>query len=177
MLITDFATLTHTDQTRPETNPRRSAYPIQGHRRHRRLRRPRRARDQDLQRSRHRHPRRHHHRQAQRHPRAPWLLGHQPGSPAQLAHEREREMRQRHGPSMSSSLRNSTFGDGGWMLIRSPSSFLHPEVPASSRRRPSNVCCSSRVWRTHTLLRPGRPRRSKTRSRLRSSLSATPTGS
>lgn len=54
------------DQARPEANSRRSTYPIQGHRRHWRLRRPRRSRHQDLQRSRHCHPRRHHHCQAER---------------------------------------------------------------------------------------------------------------
>ena len=36
------------DQARPEANPRRSTHPIQGHRRHWRLRRPRGTRHQDL---------------------------------------------------------------------------------------------------------------------------------
>lgn len=66
------------DQTRPETNPCWTAYSFQGHRCHRRLRRPRWSRHQDLQRSRNRHPRRHHHRQALCPAHPTRLLGCQP---------------------------------------------------------------------------------------------------
>ena len=64
-----------TDQARTEANPCRSANPVQGHRRHRRLGRPRWSRHQDLQGSSHRHPRRHHNRQAERPADSKRILG------------------------------------------------------------------------------------------------------
>ena len=63
------------DQARAEANSRRSTYPIQGHRRHWRLRRPCWSRHQDVQGSSHCHPRRHHHCQAERPADSKRLLG------------------------------------------------------------------------------------------------------
>lgn len=55
----------------------RTAHPLQGLRRHRRLQRSRRTRSQVLQGSRHRHPWCHHRRQNLRHPRPQRILGQQ----------------------------------------------------------------------------------------------------
>ena len=87
------------DQARPEADSRRSAYSIQGHRRHRRLGGPRRPRHQDVQGSRHCNPRRHHHRQAERHSHSSRILGQQSRRAALSANEAERQVRQRHCPS------------------------------------------------------------------------------
>jgi len=63
------------DQARTEADPRWSTHSLQGYRRHWRLRRACRPRDQDLQRSRNCDPRRHHHREAERSSHTPRLLG------------------------------------------------------------------------------------------------------
>lgn len=67
-----------TDQARAKADPRRTAYPFQGHCRHWRQRRPRRSRHQDKQGGRHGHSRSHHHRKALRRPHPSRLLGYQP---------------------------------------------------------------------------------------------------
>jgi len=77
------------DQARTETNPRRATHSLQGYRRHWRLRRARWPRDQDLQRSRDRHPRRHHHREAERAAYTSRVLGCSLGRAAQSADEGE----------------------------------------------------------------------------------------
>jgi hypothetical protein len=65
------------DQASPEADPCRSANPIQGHCRHRRLGGSRRPWHQDVEGSGHSNPRRHHHRQAERHSHSAGLLGQQ----------------------------------------------------------------------------------------------------
>ena len=68
-----------TDQARSKADSCRSANAVQGHCRHRGLRRTRWTGNQDVQGSRNGHPSCHHHRQAQRTANSTWILGHELG--------------------------------------------------------------------------------------------------
>ena len=84
------------DQTRAKANQSRSTHTIQGHRCHWRFRGACWSRNQDIQRSRNRHPRRHHHRQTLSPAYPTRILGYQPRCASQLANEAEWKVWQRY---------------------------------------------------------------------------------
>lgn len=84
------------DQARAEADPCWSTYSFQGYCCYWRLRRACWPRDQDLQRSRNRDPRRHHHCEAQRAAYPPRVLGRSLGRAAQLADEGEWQVWERY---------------------------------------------------------------------------------
>ncbi len=161
-----------TDQARSEADPRRSAHPIQGHRRHWRLRRPRRTRYQDVERGSHSHPCSHHHRQAQRPAHSPRILGYIPRRPSLATNKREWEVWLRHRPCKSSTSSPIYFPQRGLLTMPLCSSSPPPEEPVSSPLQPSNVSSNSLASKTSTPPPLALRRLSKTRSKLRSWLLA-----